>query len=301
MEIKKFAAIDIGTNAIILFIANIIDTDISSKFKSNKAALVRMPLRLGDDVFDTGIISDHKINKLILSMEAFKKFMDVHDVVRYRACATSAMRDAKNSSYVLETIKERTGIEIEIITGQEEAELLYITENINSLEDSKKYLAIDLGGGSIEFTLFTKKSIILSKSFNIGTIRMLNEKVTKADYFALKIWLKDLIVKYKINFLIGSGGNINKLFGISETKKGEPLKYKKLQNLYNYLNGFTYEERIKLVELNVDRADVIMPAAKIFLTIMKWTNMKEISVPIIGLSDGIVKQLYTKYLEDNKK
>jgi len=301
MELKKFAAIDIGSNAIRLFIANIIDTDLSSKFRVNKAALIRTPLRLGEDVFSTGIISEAKIQKFILSMKAFKLFMEVHDVVKYRACATSAMRDALNSKDVIDKIKNETGIEIEIISGKEEADLLYLTENISSLEDSKKFIAIDLGGGSIEFTLFTKNEIILSRSFSIGTIRMLNNQVSEADFFALKNWLKEIIETHHPNYLIGSGGNINKLFRISETKNGEPLEYKKLKNLYKYLDSFTYEDRIKFVELNVDRADVIMPAAEIFLKIMKWTKIKEISVPVIGLSDGIVKQLYKNYLEEIDK
>jgi exopolyphosphatase/guanosine-5'-triphosphate,3'-diphosphate pyrophosphatase len=209
------------------------------------------------------------------------------------------MREAENGKEILAKIKEHTGVNIDIISGKEEAEFLFMTENLENIEEGKKYLSIDLGGGSIEFNLFTNKEIIISKSFNIGTIRMLNNKVPEYTIYELKKWLKTTINKHQIYKLIGSGGNINKLFRISETSKGEPLEYKKLKNLYKYLDSFNYDDRIKILQLNIDRADVIMPAAQIFIKIMKWTSMKEIIVPVIGLSDGIVRQVYNNYI--NKK
>lgn len=303
MEVKKFAAIDIGSNAVRLLIVNVIEGNNKNKPNFNKSTLIRTPVRLGDDVFNTGYISEKKVDKLILTLQAFTKLMEVHEVLNYRACATSAMREAKNGNEVIAIIKEKTGINIEIISGKEEAELLFLSGNIENIEDGKKYLSADLGGGSLEFNLFTRKEIVVSKSFNIGTVRMLNNQVQEIALYELKKWLKGLKNKHNIHKLIGSGGNINKLFKISETRKNETLKYKKLKNLYQYLDSFNYDDRIKILQLNTDRADVIMPAAEIFIQVMKWTEMKEILVPVIGLSDGIVKQVYENYLKnkDNGK
>jgi len=295
MNVKKFAAIDIGTNAVRLLISNIIENDSSCKINVNKATLVRTPVRLGDDVFNDGIITPRKVEKLILSMQAFLKLMQVHDVLDYRACATSAMREAINGKEVIEKINSETGINIEIISGKDEAELLFMSENVENIKSGKKYLAIDLGGGSIEFTLFTKKQVIISKSFNIGTIRILNNKVPEFAAFELKRWLKSITEKYQPDFLVGSGGNINKLFRLSETSKNEPLTFSKLKNLYKYLDSFNYDDRIKILQLNTDRADVIMPAAEIFIKVMKWTKLNEILVPMVGLSDGIIRQVYNNY------
>lgn len=295
MEVKKFAAIDIGSNAIRLLIANIIENTDNKKISVNKSTLVRTPVRLGEDVFNDGFISEKKIEKLILSIEAFLKLMQVNDVLAYKAFATSAMREAANGIEVLEKIKQVTGLNIEIISGKEEAELLFATENVDNLKKGKKYLAIDLGGGSLEFTLFTNDEIVISKSFNIGTIRMLNNKVSEFTIFDLKRWLKEIKEKYQPDYLLGSGGNINKLFSLSETHKNQPLTSSKLKNIYKYLNSFNYENRIKYLQLNIDRSDVIMPAAEIFIKIMKWIKIKEIYVPVVGLSDGIIRKVYQNY------
>ncbi len=298
MEIKKFAAIDIGTNAVRLYIANVIEGCKPEDVMINKVELIRSPLRLGDDVFEKGVISEQKKDKLILSLETFFKFMQIHEVTRYRVCATSAMRDAVNSLEVIEEIKQKTGIDIRIISGKEEAELLYLAENEKYIDETKKYLAIDLGGGSLEFTLFTKKAIILSKSFNIGTIRMLNKQVSKADMFVLKKWLKKIVEANRPMSIIGSGGNINKLYRMSEVKFKEPLHLTKLKYLYKYLKSHSYEDRVQLLGLNTDRADVIIPAAKIFIKVIKWAKAEEIYVPMVGLADGIVKQLYKDYIQE---
>lgn len=299
MDVLKFAAIDIGTNAVRLFIANIIEGDgeyIQTVF--NKSSMVRLPIRLGEDVFVDGKISDKKKYKLLKAMKAFKQLMEVQEVIRYRACATSAMREASNSTEIIEQIKNEANINIDVIDGQEEARLLYRSRKIAMIKSDKRYLSIDLGGGSIEFTLFTNQETLLSRSFNIGTIRMLNNKIKKKEFETLKIWLKNIVDKYEPIHLIGSGGNINKLFKISQLKKKEPVPYKKLKYIYQYLDSFSYEDRVKILELNPDRADVIIPASQIFLKIMKWTKAKEIMVPVIGLSDGIVNNEYQLYLNE---
>lgn len=297
MNVKKFAAIDIGSNAVRLLISNVTEFVGKEKITLSKSTLVRTPVRLGEEAFINGEISENKAEKLILSIEAFLKLMQVHDVIDYRACATSAMREARNGQDILKEIEKRTGVKIEIISGKEEAEFLFLNKNFSDIQDGIKCLSIDLGGGSIEFNLFTNQEIIASKSFNIGTIRMLKNRVTDDDYKELKRWLKDISKKHYIHKLIGSGGNINKLFKLTETSRAKPLKYKNLKRMYKYLDSFEYEDRVRILKLNTDRADVIMPAANIFLNIMKWLDIKEITVPQIGLSDGIVWQVYNNYIK----
>ncbi len=293
MKLLKFAAIDIGSNAVRLLFTNVIEDEKKTLFR--KSSLIRMPLRLGEDSFNSGIISETRINKLVKTMLAFKYLMEVEDVVAYRACATSAMREATNGNKVVERVKLESGIEIEIIEGKEEAEIIYSNGIVEMIGDLNPYLYVDVGGGSTEISLFAEKKRIVTQSFDIGTIRILNNKVGKKDYKRMKDWIKNLNFNGKEVKLIGSGGNINKIYKTSGKKDSEPLLYNELIEINKFLNFYTIDERIKVLGMNPDRADVIIPASEIFLKIMKWSEATEIIVPTIGVSDGIVRQLYKDY------
>lgn len=290
MKILKLAAIDIGTNAIRILFNNVIENGNSVIFK--KSSIIRVPMRLGGDVFTTGKIGEAKKQKLIEAMIAFKHLMSVHDVVQYRACATSAMREASNGKKVVKLIKEKAGIDIEIIDGKTEAEIIYNNRIVDFLNDSLPYLYVDIGGGSTEITLFFNNKAIASHSFNIGTIRLLNETVKPSEFDYLKTWLKEIRHEYPNLIIIGSGGNINKLLKISRKKEGTRLPIKALKDVYKFIKTYNYEDRIKILGLNPDRADVIIPASDLLFKIVKWTKANEIIVPKIGVADGIIKQLY---------
>jgi exopolyphosphatase/guanosine-5'-triphosphate,3'-diphosphate pyrophosphatase len=292
MEIKKYAAIDIGSNAIRLLIANIIVEDNQAKPRFKKNALVRVPIRLGKDVFISGKISDANIVRFVDAAKAFSLLMKVHGVEKYRACATSAMRESSNGEAVAKLVEEETGIAIQLIDGKTEAKIIAETDLSELLENKKTYLYVDVGGGSTEFTLFNNGKVINSKSFKIGTVRLINDKVDKALWQEIKSWIKENTAAYKNIELIGSGGNINKLFKMSGRAPGKPLSFVYLKSQYNFLKSMTYEERIIELSLNTDRADVIIPATKIYLKAMDWSNAKKIYVPKIGLADGIIKALY---------
>jgi exopolyphosphatase/guanosine-5'-triphosphate,3'-diphosphate pyrophosphatase len=292
MEIKKYAAIDIGSNAIRLLIANIIVEDNQAKPRFKKNALVRVPIRLGKDVFISGKISDANIVRFVDAAKAFSLLMKVHGVEKYRACATSAMREASNGEAVAKLVEEETGIAIQLIDGKTEAKIIAETDLSELLENKKTYLYVDVGGGSTEFTLFNNGKVINSKSFKIGTVRLINDKVDKALWQEIKSWIKENTAAYKNIELIGSGGNINKLFKMSGRAPGKPLSFVYLKSQYNFLKSMTYEERIIELSLNTDRADVIIPATKIYLKAMDWSNAKKIYVPKIGLADGVIKALY---------
>jgi len=259
-----------------------------------------MPIRLGEDSFNTGVISDQRIKKLVKTMLAFKYLMEVQDVVAYRACATSAMREATNGNEVVKTVKDETGIEIEIIEGKEEAEIIYSNQVVEMIDDLNPYLYVDVGGGSTEISLFARKKRIASHSFNVGTLRILNNTAGKKNFKEMKEWIKDLQLNSKEVKIIGSGGNINKLFKISGIKENQPLLYSNLIEIYKFINFYNVEERIKILGLNPDRADVIIPASEIFLKIMKWSGAEQVIVPTIGVSDGIVRQLYKEYSQQKK-
>ncbi len=293
LEIKKYGAIDIGSNAIRLLIANvIISEDNPPKFK--KSSLVRVPIRLGQDAFVEGKISKSNITRIIDAMQAFKLLMNVHKVERYKACATSAMRNASNGKEVIKKILKETGVSIDIINGKKEAEIIAFTDLSELIENDNNYLYVDVGGGSTEFTIFSKGTIKTSKSFKMGTVRLLNNKksVNKMIFAEVEEWIRKNTKDLKKIALIGSGGNINKLFKLSGRTEGNPISYIYLNAQYQFLKKLTYEQRITELGLNPDRADVIIPATKIFLSAMKWSNAKKIFVPKIGLSDGIVKSLY---------
>ncbi|PQJ77886.1 Ppx/GppA phosphatase family protein [Polaribacter porphyrae] len=293
LEIRKYAAIDIGSNAIRLLISNvIIKSDKDPQFK--KSSLVRVPIRLGADSFVKGVISDNNVNRMINAIEAFKLLMEVHNVEKYKACATSAMREAKNGNDVVEKIFVETGVKIDIINGKEEAAIISSTDLNQLIQGDNSYLYVDVGGGSTEFTLFSKGRILTSKSFKMGTVRLLNNKksVNKEIFANVEKWIKKNTKGLKNVALIGSGGNINKLFKMSGRTEGKPISLIYLNAQYQFLKQMSYQERISELSLNPDRADVIIPATKIYLSAMKWSGARKIYVPKIGLSDGIIKSLF---------
>jgi exopolyphosphatase/guanosine-5'-triphosphate,3'-diphosphate pyrophosphatase len=277
-----------------LLIANvIISEDREPQFK--KSSLVRVPIRLGADAFtNDGIISDANVTRMISAMEAFKLLMNVHGVERYRACATSAMREASNGEKVTEQVLSQTGVKIDIIGGKEEAAIISSTDLNELIEGDNSYLYVDVGGGSTEFTLFSKGKIINSKSFKMGTVRLLNNKktVNKEIFSNVEKWIKKNTKDLKGVSLIGSGGNINKLFKMSGRTEGKPISFIYLNAQYQFLKQMSYNDRVSELSLNPDRADVIVPATKIYLSAMKWSGARKIYVPKIGLSDGIIKTLY---------
>lgn len=290
-----FAAIDIGSNAVRLLFCNVIEAKGKTFFE--KEELIRMPVRLGEDVFLKKEISPLKVEKLVNAMKGFAELMKVFDIVAYKACATSAMRDAKNGSEVIERVKNESGIQIEIIDGKTEAQTIFSNHVEEILDPMKSYLYIDVGGGSVELTLISEKKVIASRSFNVGTLRMLFDTIDKEEWDEYKQWIRKHTHGIKPLHAIGSGGNINKLFKMSGKKDSKHLSYEKLKSMHDMLSSYTYEERITVLGLKPDRADVIIPASKIFLTAMKHADIDKVYVPQIGLSDGIVHLLY----EEHKK
>lgn len=289
----RYAAIDIGSNAVRLLIADITNND-KGNFKKN--TLVRVPLRLGDDAFLDQELSEKKIDDLVKTMVAFRNLMDVYHVNEYLACATSAMREAKNGKQVIEKIKELANIDIEIIEGQREASIIYSNHIEENLDIKKSYLYIDVGGGSTELSVFVNKQPVASKSFNLGTIRILDNQDKEETWNEMKDWIKEHTKELKQVVGIGTGGNINKLFRMSGEKDDMPLSFLKLRNMYNELNSYSLKERISILKLNQDRADVIIPACEIYLTIMKWAGIKQIFVPKVGMVDGIINLLMEENL-----
>lgn len=291
LKIKKYAAIDIGSNAVRLLISNIIEEK-GKPVRFKKSSLVRVPIRLGADVFLNEKISKKNIGRMVDTMTAFNLLMKSHNVVKYKACATSAMREAENGKEVSKLILDKSEIKIDIIEGEEEAAIIATTDLNQYIKEDKTYLYIDVGGGSTEFTIFNQGKVVTSKSYKIGTVRLLNDMVKSATWQDLEIWIKQNVKEYSKIDIIGSGGNINKIFKLSGKAIGKPLTYFHLSTFYNKLNSFSYEERITELDLNQDRADVIIPATRIYLSAMKWSGAKDIYVPKIGLADGIIKSLY---------
>lgn len=293
MNIEKYAAIDIGSNAIRLLIVTVIEKD-GRTTQFNKTSLVRVPIRLGADVFLEGEISEENYLRLVDAMIAYKLLMQTHKVIRYRACATAAMREANNGTEIVRRIKKETGIEIQIIDGKDEAAIIASTDLLDLIDTERSFLYVDVGGGSTEFTVFINGHTIASKSFKLGTIRILNDLVQNSDWEEVKKWIKKNTSEYENINLVGSGGNINSIYKSSEKRIGEPLSYFYLTNYYKKLKTFSYHDRIFELQMNPDRADVIIPATRIYLSAMKWCNAKNIYVPKIGLSDGIIRSLYNE-------
>ena len=288
MKMKKLAAIDIGSNAMRLLINNVIEYNGVKLFK--KVDIVRVPIRLGTEAFKEKNISEYTRKRLVQALHGYKHLIEAHEVVNYRGCATSAMREAKNGAEIIQQIKDETGIHIEIIDGKEEAEIIYANHIEKLIDDQQAYLYVDVGGGSTEITFFKNGKAQNSKSFNIGTIRILNDMISTPMWEELHRWLEETLQGQTVQ-IIGSGGNINKVAKISRKDPNKPLSFDYLNNYYKILKSYTYEERIIELDLNPDRADVIIPAMKIFTRIMKWSKAKHIYVPKIGLADGIIKEL----------
>lgn len=291
MKVRKFAAIDIGSNAIRLLTHNVIEEE-GKKTQFRKSALVRVPVRLGEDSFTIGKISEKNVDRMVKSMKAFQLLMDVSGVEDYMACATSAMREAENGSEIIEKIEKESGVKINLIDGKQEAEIIASTDLKDLIKLDQSYLYIDVGGGSTEFTIFTKGKIKISKSFKLGTVRLLNNMVKEELWGDLRNWIETNLEGLPKISIIGSGGNINKLHRMSGRKEGQALSYIWLNAQYHFLDSLSYEDRISELGLNPDRADVIIPATRIFLSATKWSGAKKIYVPKIGLSDGIIKTLY---------
>jgi exopolyphosphatase/guanosine-5'-triphosphate,3'-diphosphate pyrophosphatase len=299
IAIRKYAAIDIGSNAMRLLITNIVEQE-GKEPQFNKSSLIRVPIRLGQDSFTTGIISQENALRMVDAMEAFRLLMKVYKVERYKACATSAMRDSLNGPDVVKLIKEKANIDIEIIDGKTEAMIIASSDLHSFITADKTYLYVDVGGGSTEFSLFSEGKMIASKSFRNGTVRLLNDRVPDETWNAIEEWVRTQCAAYDDIILVGSGGNINKLFKLSGKLPDQPLSYLYLNAQYQYLSSLTYEQRVAELALNTDRADVIIPATKIYLNAMKWSGARKIYVPKIGLSDGIVKAMYHGKIESIK-
>lgn len=291
ISIKKYAAIDIGSNAMRLLITNVVEQK-GKETQFNKSALIRVPIRLGQDAFTVGEISQENIDRMVDAMQAFKLLMKVYKVEKYKACATSAMREAYNGKEVAQIISDKTQIDIDIIDGKVEAAIIASSDLHSFLKTDKTYLYVDVGGGSTEFSLFSDGKMIASKSFKNGTVRLLNNMVNEIVWHEIEKWIKTTCEPFDNIILIGSGGNINKLFKLSEKQQDKPLSLLYLNSQYQYLSSLTYEQRIAELGLNTDRADVIIPATRIYLNAMKWSGARQIYVPKIGLSDGIVKAMY---------
>jgi exopolyphosphatase/guanosine-5'-triphosphate,3'-diphosphate pyrophosphatase len=290
----RYAAIDIGSNAGRLLIASVLENDKLLVYK--KDVFVRVPLRLGENAFKLKKLSEKNAVELQKTIAAFKNLIDVYAVKEYVACATAAMREAINGKDIIEKIMEQTGVSLNIIDGKKEAELIYNTHVAEELDKGKDYLYIDVGGGSTEITFFSKNALRASNSFPIGTLRLLMDEVEDSKWDAMRTWLKDKIGDNHNTVVgIGTGGNINKIAKMIGKKETKAISYRDIKAIYNYLKTFTIEERVQKLNMNEDRADVIVPAGKIFLNIMKWADIEELYVPQLGLVDGIVHYLAEKH------
>lgn len=294
-----YAAIDIGSNAVRLLIKRINESENLDSKRLNKVLLLRVPLRLGFDVFSLGSVSETKAVKLRRLMKAFRQLMKVYEVTDYRACATSAMRDASNGREVIKKIKQETDIVIEVIDGEEEARMIY-NNHMECLEDrTGNYIYVDVGGGSTEINFLVNGQLVQSLSYNVGTVRLLSGAVREDTWQRMKNDLARLTADFPQVNIIGSGGNINKLYRLAEKKdkKQQRLSIAQLQKLYDELSPLTPEQRMEQYGLKADRADVIVPAAQIFLTIADVVKADYVHVPVIGLADGIIDTLYTQNKE----
>lgn len=287
----RLAAIDIGSNAARLLISDVSDNFGKPEF--NKINLVRVPLRLGFDVFDNKDISAEKTRMILHTIKAYKHLIEAYGVAHIKAAATSAMRDAVNAQDVLRQVKDETGIEIEIISGGYEASLIYENHIAENMDTEHAYLYIDVGGGSTELTFFAGNKLLFSSSFNIGTIRLLKNQVSVAQWDNMKEYIRRETRNFSDRIVaIGSGGNINKVFSLSKRKEGKPLHIELLKDYYKEFSSFSLEDRMRLYKLREDRADVIVPALLIYVNTMRWAGAQEIYVPKIGLADGLIQHLY---------
>jgi len=285
---KKYAAVDIGSNAIRLLIVGVIKT--SSVHKYRKISLVRVPIRLGQDVFLYKKISNEKLKLLLNTLKAFKLLMSVHNIDRYKICATSAMRESENSKEVLKRVRKKLNLDINIISGKDEASII---ANVfaKDFNNHKNLLYVDVGGGSTELTIIDKGKIVESKSFKIGTVRILNNLVKKDTWGKYEEWIKKHTKIYNGILTIASGGNANKLLKISGKEIGKPMSIKVIKEIYLELNKYSFEDRVIKLNLSADRADVIIPATEIYLKSMNFCKSNQIIIPRIGLADGIIRMI----------
>ncbi|HLX94098.1 MAG TPA: hypothetical protein VKR32_20585 [Puia sp.] len=287
----RLAAIDIGSNAARLLISEVTVTDNKPEF--SKVNLIRVPLRLGFDVFDKKEISKEKIEMIVNTIKSYKYLLDAYQVKHIKAAATSAMRDAKNAEEIISLVYRETGIRVEVISGGDEASLIYENHIAENMDKDHAYLYIDVGGGSTELTFFADSKLIFKESFNIGTIRLLKDQVTEERWEKMKEFIKKESKPFGDKIVaIGSGGNINKIFSLSKRKDGKPLPIELLKDYYKEIGSFSVLDRIRLYKLREDRADVIIPALQIYINVMRWADAKEIYVPKIGLADGLIQHLY---------
>jgi exopolyphosphatase/guanosine-5'-triphosphate,3'-diphosphate pyrophosphatase len=287
----RLAAIDIGSNAARLLISDIVKNR-DGKPDFNKLNLVRVPLRLGFDVFEKKEISPEKEEMIIKTIMAYKCLIDIYAVKYTKACATSAMRDASNAQQIIERVKKETGIEIKVISGDEEAAVIYENHVAENLDKDHSYLYIDVGGGSTELTFFSQNQLVFKHSFNVGTIRLLKNQVEEKQWDEVKNFIREKTKGYSEVIAIGTGGNINKVFSLSKKKDGKPLHLDLLKDYYKELNSFSLYDRMRTYNLREDRADVILPALQIYINVMRWASIDEIYVPKIGLADGLLHTLY---------
>lgn len=293
LNIEKYGAVDIGSNAIRLLVATVVEQEgKDTLFK--KTSLVRVPIRLGADVFLEGKISESNANRMVDAMMAFKLLMKTHNITRFRACATSAMREASNGHEIAEMIEKKSGLHINIIDGNDEAAIIASTDLKSLIQNDKTFLYVDVGGGSTEFTVFTNGHIVASQSFKLGTVRLIENRVEDSMWEDMERWIKKETKDYHKISMIGSGGNINSIYKKSGKKIGKPLSYFYLSSYYELIKSLSFEERITELDMNPDRADVVVPATRIYLSAMKWSKAKNVFVPKIGLSDGIIKSLYNE-------
>ena len=287
----RIAAIDIGSNAARLLINEVTEPK-KGKPQFTKLNLLRIPLRLGMDVFTKGEIGPERVQMIMDCMGVFSKLMEIYKIENYRACATSAMRDAKNGDEIIKEVQKISGINIEIISGDEEASLVFENHIAEGLDKNHDYLYIDVGGGSTELTFYENAKKKYQKSFNIGTIRLLNGLVKEDMWKEMKEEIRKNINSKKPVVAIGSGGNINKIFSMSKTKDGKPMSSVYLKKYYKEMNVLTVSERMSQFNLREDRADVLVPALEIFNNIMTWSDIQQIFVPKISVADGLIHSIY---------
>jgi exopolyphosphatase/guanosine-5'-triphosphate,3'-diphosphate pyrophosphatase len=293
-RVLKFAAVDIGSNAVRMLFSQVLENGRSTFFK--KDALLRIPLRLGEDAFGQGAISSQKADALIQVLTGFRHLIQAYQPLGVMACATSALREAENRTAILGAAEAASGIRIDVIDPRREAELIFANHVERTLGPDRPYLYIDVGGGSTELTLFRPDREAQSQSFDIGTIRLLKRLVPDERWREMKQWIRRT-VRDQETFAIGSGGNINKIFRLLRKKEGKPVSLKRLCKLFDFLAEFSVENRIRFLNLRPDRADVIVLALEVFLRIMEWAEIKKIYVPQIGLSDGLIHVLYENHVE----
>lgn len=291
----RFAAVDIGSNAVRLLFCQVRVEDAGIVVK--KISLVRLPIRLGEDVFVKGYISEQNISKLSKALISFKLLSDVYDVVDYRVCATSAMREALNGKEIVARIKKETEVDIEIVEGDEEAQLIFDTQLVDQLDKEKTYMYVDVGGGSTEISVFSDGEKLASRSFKIGTIRLKSGIVSTNDWEEMNSWMDEVKELYHPDIAIGTGGNINALYKLCGYDNNEILVYNNLKEMSETLNNYSFKERMERFELRPDRADVITHASKIYMGTMEHFGINEMIVPKIGVADGIIYQLYQKQIK----